>query len=85
MNLHLHRPTLALEVGEVVTLDDAAGTCIQARAGTLWVTEEGAREDYVVRPGETRVVERDGRTLVQAMQAAWVSILPDCNVWHHLH
>lgn len=85
MNVQLDHPTLALETGQVVALDDAAGTCIQARVGILWVTEEGASEDFVVRPGESRVVERGGRTLVQAMQPAWVSFVPDCNVWHHLH
>ena len=74
MNVQLEQPTLALQAGQVVTLDNAAGKCIEARLGTLWVTEEGAHEDYVVAPGECWVIARAGRTLVQAMQPAWVSI-----------
>ena len=85
MHLDLDQPTLALESGQVVTLDDARGACIQARMGTVWVTEEGVSEDFVIGPGESRVVSRPGRTLVQAMQSAWISIRTDCNTWHHLH
>ncbi|MBC8023517.1 MAG: DUF2917 domain-containing protein, partial [Burkholderiales bacterium] len=41
MNIRLRTPLLALEPGQVVTLDDAQGTRIVARSGTVWVTEEG--------------------------------------------
>ena len=74
MEMHLSHPVLALEAGEVVTLDDAAGTRIRSRAGTVWVTEEGSRLDRIVGPGEAMVVGRDGRTVVQALRRAQVSI-----------
>ena len=38
MHLDLESPVLALEPGEVITLDDARGVTIKARLGTLWVT-----------------------------------------------
>lgn len=74
MELNIKRPVLSLEAGQVVTLDDAAGHLITARSGTVWITEEGSRKDYIVGPGEGRVVGNDGRTVVQALQSAWVSI-----------
>jgi hypothetical protein len=45
-----------------------------ARIGTVWVTEEGNLRDHVVGPGETLVVARPGRTLVQALKPAWISL-----------
>lgn len=74
MELNVEAPVLALETGQVVTLDDAAGTRICARSGTVWVTEEGNRDDYIVAPGQCLVVARDGRTLVQALQPAWIAL-----------
>ena len=74
MQLGLNAPLLALEAGQVVTLDDAQGTRILARSGTVWVTEEGETRDHIVGPGDALVVMRPGRTLVQALQPAWISL-----------
>ncbi len=74
MNLNLDQPTLALEAGEVVSLDDVVGTRISARLGTLWVTCEDSRRDVILAPGESVVVTRPGRTVVQALQSAFVSL-----------
>lgn len=70
----LERPLIALEAGQLLTLDDAAGTRIVSRLGTVWITEEGDPEDHIVGPGETRLIGRGGRTLLQAMQPAWVAL-----------
>ena len=77
MQLDLASPLLALEPGQVVTLRHARGTRIRARYGAIWVTEEGSVDDHIVRPGETHIVGRDGRTVVQAMQPAWVALRPE--------
>lgn len=74
MTLNLESPVLALEAGQVLTLDDAAGTRIVSRLGTVWVTEEGDPKDHIVGPGETRLIGRGGRTLLQALQPAWVAL-----------
>ena len=74
MTLNLNAPVLALEPGQVVTLDDAAGTRIEARSGIVWVTEEGDRDDHIVAPGQTLVVTHAGRTLVQALQPACIAL-----------
>ena len=74
MNLQLNTPLLALESGQVVTLDDAQGTRIVARTGSVWVTEEGEARDHVVGAGDALVVARPGRTVVQALQRSWISL-----------
>ena len=74
MKLRIDQPLIALEPGQVVTLDDAAGTRVSARYGTVWVTEEGSGKDHIVKPGEDFVLGRRGRTVVQALQPAWVAL-----------
>ncbi|MBK8325304.1 MAG: DUF2917 domain-containing protein [Betaproteobacteria bacterium] len=74
MHLDLDTPRFALEPGQVVSLDDASGALIEPTGGRLWITEEGERKDFVVRPGETFVVSRGGRTVVQAVDPAWVTL-----------
>ena len=75
MQLQLKAPLLALEAGQVVTLDDAQGTRIVARSGTVWVTEEGENRDHIVGPGDALVLARSGRTVVQALKTAWISLV----------
>jgi hypothetical protein len=74
MQLQMRSPMVALEAGEVLTLDDAEGTRIVTRTGTVWVTEEGSRKDHIVGPGDALVIARPGRTVVQALHSAWISI-----------
>ena len=74
MNVNLQAPLIALEAGEVFTVDDAEGLRILARSGTVWVTEEGDRADHIVGPGDTLIVAHPGRTVVQALQPAWISL-----------
>jgi hypothetical protein len=65
---------VALRAGEVITLDDAEGVRIVARSGTVWVTEEDDLEDYIVAAGDAFVVGRPGRTVVQALVPARLTI-----------
>ena len=74
MQLQLRKPVIALEPGQVVTLDDAKGTRIVARLGTVWVTEEGDTRDHIVGPGDALIVAHSGRTVVQALKSAWISL-----------
>ncbi len=74
MQLELPSPLFALEPGQVVSLDDARGTCIRARYGAVWVTEEGSATDHIVPAGTSHVVSRAGRTVVQALEPAWIAL-----------
>ena len=79
MVLRVEAPVLELHEGQVVTLDDAAGTRIVARRGTVWVTQEGDRLDHIVSAGEALVLARRGRTVVQALQPARIAIREAAN------
>jgi hypothetical protein len=74
MNLNVQHPTLSLDAGQVVTLDDAEGSRISARLGSVWVTFEGSLKDVILGPGESIIVARNGRTVVQALRQSFVSI-----------
>jgi hypothetical protein len=74
MRPNLAAPVVALQTGEVLTLDDVQGLRILARLGTVWVTEEGDRDDHIVGPGDALVVAHAGRTVIQALKPAWISI-----------
>ena len=74
MQLNLSSSRVALESGQVLTLDDAEGVHIRPRAAKVWVTEEGDCSDFVVSPGEDFVVQRTGRTVVQAIDSTWVDL-----------
>jgi len=74
MNLSIRSPEIALDVGQVLSLDEATGLKIHARSGVVWVTEEGSSADHIVRPGDTLVVAHGGRTVVQALQPSWIAL-----------
>jgi hypothetical protein len=70
----LPTPELSMRAGQVLTFDDARGTRIASTMGIVWVTEEGDVKDHIVGPGDAIVLRRGGRALVQALQAASISI-----------
>jgi hypothetical protein len=76
MQVNAQAPVLFLEHGEVLTLDDARGVRIGARTGMVWVTQEGRFQDDIVSPGDAIVVANSGRTLVQALKPAWITLVP---------
>jgi hypothetical protein len=53
MDLYLEAPAVALDTGDVISLDDAEGVRIQTRTGTVWVTEEDDLEDHIIGPATT--------------------------------
>ena len=74
MDMIIESPVLQLEPGQVVTLDDALGVRIRSTAGTVWVTYEDNANDLIVKPGQTLVIARNGRTVVQALQPTHVEV-----------
>lgn len=74
MEIVVDAPELELKEGEVVTLQDALGTRIVARSGSVWVTEEGDRQDHIMGPGDARIVARPGRTIVQALAPSRIGL-----------
>ena len=79
MEMIVRTPVLDLREGEIVTLLDAEGARIAAHRGTVWVTEEGDRDDHIVAAGEALVVGHAGRTVVQAIGPARIAIREAAN------
>ena len=44
--------------------------------GAVWVTQDGDLNDVVLDAGQTHVLERDATVLIQALDAACVSVQP---------
>ena len=72
MQIQMQPPLVQLGAGQVLTLDDAAGTRILSRSGTVWVTEENDGNDHIVGPGDAFVLARGGLTVIQALQPACI-------------
>jgi hypothetical protein len=66
---------IGLGGGEAVSLTDVRGTTLRVRRGTVWLTQEHDRADVVLRPGDNWVVERDGRTVLEAQAPAVVYVV----------
>jgi hypothetical protein len=55
-----------LSAREAITLPNIRGTTLRVTRGTLWLTEERARDDIVLRAGDNWLVETSGNTVVEA-------------------
>jgi hypothetical protein len=74
MKLEIASGALRLNRGQTVKLQDAVGSIICAREGTVWITEENSRKDVVLEPGACFRIDRPGLTIVQAFADASVSL-----------
>jgi len=74
MKLEIASGALQLGRGQTLKLQDAVGSTICAREGTVWITEENSRKDVVLEPGFCFRVNRPGLTIVQAFADASVSL-----------
>ena len=67
-------PVIGLPKRQILSVAGVRGLRIESRRGSIWVTQDGDPRDVVLAQGQSLVVERDGPLLVQALDAAWVSI-----------
>lgn len=66
---------VTLSTREAITLPDIRGATLRVTRGTVWLTEERARDDIVLRPGDNWVVESSGNTVVEAQGDATLCIV----------
>jgi len=74
MKLELASGALRLARGQTLKIQDAVGSTICAREGTVWITEENSRKDVVLEPGHCYRLAKSGLTIVQAFADASVSL-----------
>jgi quercetin dioxygenase-like cupin family protein len=76
------RIVVELERGALLPVHDGAGATVACLQGELWITEEQDGQDVVLRPGQSLRLERNGRTVVQALSAARVAVdAPPASGW----
>ena len=68
--------TIDLRRGRLLRLPRSAGTTVMARAGAVWITEEGRLEDVVLSSGESYTLRRRGVALIEAFDDASISLEP---------
>jgi hypothetical protein len=64
------RTTVRLARNGLLGIDDGRGLRVRVAAGAVWLTQHGDARDVVLREGESFVIDRSGRTVVQALDAA---------------
>lgn len=55
---------------------DARGTEIACQQGILWVTQQDDGNDYILNSGDSLVVSRRGRVVIEAISDAILHITP---------
>ena len=61
------RTTVRLARDGLLGIDDGRGLRLRVAAGTVWLTQLRDGRDVVLREGESFVIDRPGRTVVQAL------------------
>ena len=75
MKIRLSQSELCLAKRQTLNLVDAAGVRIDARAGSVWVTQDHDLRDFVLEAGDSLTIDGNGRAIVQALEAARVQLL----------
>ena len=65
---------IRLTRGKAVPVRGAAGRTVHAHEGLVWITEEKAAEDILLRAGESFRLARPGLAVVEAFRDASISI-----------
>jgi hypothetical protein len=77
MQTDLKLATTDLKRGQLLRLDDAAGTLVLCLGGSLWLTQQGDQRDIVLEAGDDARIEHDGMSIVSALSDASVVLSRD--------
>jgi Protein of unknown function (DUF2917) len=56
-----------LKTREILPIEDGAGLEVKCLRGTLWITQDGDREDRIIDRSDSYVLDRPGLSLVNAL------------------
>jgi len=73
MRLELNQNGLCMKPKQLLRVGGGAGNAIVCHSGSVWVTQDGDLRDIILGAGESFVIERNGPTLVQALEQSAVS------------
>ncbi len=58
---------IALNTNQTASTSEARGLAMEVVRGSVWITFEGRRDDYVLNPGERLPINDRGRMVVQGL------------------
>lgn len=67
---------VSLAWGRPLTVAEGKGTCITARRGTVWITQDHDLRDVVLSVGESFMLDGSDLAIVQAFGSAEVLVSP---------
>ena len=74
MNLANCNQVESLSRRGILALQAPAGTRIRSQAGSVWITQDGDPNDWVLKPGESAAFEQSGALMVSAFDPALICI-----------
>ena len=75
MKIEFPASRFVLAADQFLKLEGAVGVRISSRSGSVWITQDGDIRDVVLEAGDTFVIERDGPSIVQALEPAELAIV----------
>lgn len=76
MMIELTQAKIFLDPSRGISLTDAAGAAVKVLTGRVWLTMDGDRRDIVLPSGDTHTIERNGLTLINAVEPSLVHVQP---------
>jgi len=67
---------LAMTRGSVLRIEDGRGLLLHVREGSIWLTQEGDRQDRYLGAGASFQLDRDGLAIAQATSRSTVTLTP---------
>ena len=67
---------VSLHWGSPLTVSDGKGTCITARRGAIWITQDNDLRDVVLSSGESFLLDGSALAIVQAFDNAEIVVSP---------
>jgi len=67
MHTDLNLAAASLERGQLQRVQDARGSLVLCLSGSLWLTQEGDNRDVVLEAGDEARIDRDGLSILSAL------------------
>jgi Protein of unknown function (DUF2917) len=74
MNMELTQANFVLDARRMMALTKAQGAEVKVLTGQVWLTMDGDRRDIFLEPGDAHSIERNGLTLINAIEPSVVHV-----------
>ena len=75
MQIEIISSIVALKRDGLLAVRDGAGTRIECRSGSVWITQEGDVKDVIIVDGESFTIRNPGLTLVTGLEASSIAVI----------